>query len=160
MIAFTGKLLRILVAATVLILLSGCSEEQTSAEQQIRDMINRGEQAAEARSVRKIMDLITDPYKDARGRTRQDMMRIAAAYFLRNKSIHLLTQIERIDLLNEQKARVVLFVAMAASPLEGAGQLLNIRADLHRFDLEVVLQEDEWRVSSAVWKRATHTDFR
>ncbi|MEW7981215.1 MAG: hypothetical protein AB2813_15930 [Candidatus Sedimenticola endophacoides] len=88
------------------------------------------------------------------------MKRLALGYFLRHKSIHLLTQIERIELLDEERARVVLFVAMAGSPLEGVEQLLNLRADLHRFELDLVLEQAQWRVARAHWQRARAADFR
>jgi hypothetical protein len=90
---------------------------------------------------------------------RREIVRIAAGYLLRNKSIHLLTQVDRIDILDEERARASLFVAMAGSPIASADYLLSLRADLHRFDVELQRQEGGWRLTSARWRRAQAQDF-
>ncbi|OQX44245.1 MAG: hypothetical protein B0D83_00090 [Candidatus Sedimenticola endophacoides] len=148
------------VLLSLALLLVACSAEQTTPEERIRALVASAEAAAEARSAGDLGELLSEHYADARGRGRKELKRLALGYFLRHKSIHLLTQIERIELLDEERARVVLFVAMAGSPLEGVEQLLNLRADLHRFELDLVLEQAQWRVARAHWQRARAADFR
>ena len=80
-------------------------------------------------------------------------------YFLRNKSIYLLVQIERIDLNDPHRPRVTLYTAMAGKPFADVEALLELRAALYRFDLELIQEEDEWRVVSGRWQPATREDF-
>lgn len=59
---------------------------------------------------------IANGYKDEKGRIKREVTRLVAGYFLRNKSIHILTQVGKIDLLGEQSARVVLFAGITGKP--------------------------------------------
>ena len=86
--------------------------------------------------------------------------RLVAGYVLRNKTIHLLMQIEdiRVD-PSGQRADAVLFIGMAGQPAEDSATLLALRADLFRFDLKLVLEEGDWRIVGGRWQRASPSDF-
>ena len=87
------------------------------------------------------------------------MIGLLGGYFLRNRSIHLLVQIARIELPDPQRASVTLYAAMAGKPIAGVDALLALRAGLYRFDLELTRETDEWRVSNSRWQPATREDF-
>ncbi|MCP4995114.1 MAG: hypothetical protein GY934_15245, partial [Gammaproteobacteria bacterium] len=141
------------------LLVAGCSGDPETPEERIRAMIAAGESAVEERSLGDVKALISPGYRDVNHLDRRGVIRILAGYFLRNKSIHLLTQIDAIELPTPETARVRLYVAMAGQPVEGLQGLSNIRADLHRFDLDLKQEEGEWRVISGQWQRATKADF-
>ncbi|MCP3668498.1 MAG: hypothetical protein GY696_39450 [Gammaproteobacteria bacterium] len=143
----------------LLLLVTGCSGDPETPEARIRAMIAAGESAVEERSLGEIKALISPDYKDANHLDRRGVVRILAGYFLRNKSIHLLTQIDAVELPTPETARVRLYVAMAGQPVAGLQGLSNIRADLHRFDLDLKQEEGEWRVISGQWQRAAKADF-
>ena len=143
-----------------LFLLSGCGDDPLTPEEEVRQYLDSFEVAVEERSLSEIKELIAEGYRDESGRVRREIVRIAAGYLLRNKSIHLLTQVDRIDILDEERARASLFVAMAGSPIASADYLLSLRADLHWFDIELQRQEEGWRLTSAKWRRAQTQDFR
>jgi hypothetical protein len=140
-------------------LLSGCSDEPLSPEEEVRLYLKSFEIAVEERSLGQVKELIAEDYRDESGRVRREIVRIAAGYLLRNKSIHLLTQVDRIDILDEERARASLFVAMAGSPIASADYLLSLRADLHRFEVELERRDEGWRLTSARWRRAQAQDF-
>jgi hypothetical protein len=48
---------------------------------------------------------------------------------------------------------------MAGQPLANAGEIVRLKADLHRFELEFAREKDEWKVTSARWRRADPADF-
>ena len=48
---------------------------------------------------------------------------------------------------------------MAGRPIESTEALLDVRADLMRFDVEFVREGDDWRVRAADWRRAELNDF-
>lgn len=146
--------------ALALLLLSACGERGVTPEEQVRRYIAKGEATVEARKLTDIRDLIAENYSDADKRTRRDLLRLIGGYLLRHKSIHLLTRTDHLRIKNERQAEVVLYVAMAGSPISGVEQLLAMRADLHRFELELGKnKDDDWQLLSARWRRATMDDF-
>lgn len=144
--------------AAILLLLAGCGEPD-SPESRIRQLIADGEKAVEARSVGDVRALISENYLDAKKRTRRDLTRVLAGYFLRHKSIHLLVQVNEILVGEPGRARAVVYVAMAGLPLDDVSQLSLVRADLYRFELELSELEGEWRVTGGAWRKAAGRDF-
>ncbi len=119
-----------------------------------------GEAAAEGRSLTEFKALVSERYRDRAGRTRRDLVRLAARYFLGHRSIHLLTQIQRMELIDPERAQLTLIVAMAGRPFPDTAQLSGFRADLYRFDLELALEEGAgWQVTSGSWRRVGEEAF-
>lgn len=147
-----------LCVALTLILLS--CEGANNPEHQIREMIAAGEEAVEARSIMSARDFIANSYQDQQGRQKAGVEKILAGYILRNKSIHLLTRVHDLTLNDNQiRADIILYVAMANIPLPTLDQLVYTRADFYRFDLELLLEEGEWRISSGRWHPARLEEF-
>ena len=48
---------------------------------------------------------------------------------------------------------------MAGAPIAGVEDLVKLRADLYRFDFSLGDEEGEWKLTGAVWRRATAKDF-
>ena len=144
----------------VLATLPACSGDPDNPEQQVRDVISAGEEAVEARSIIGVLDFISDHYQDKDGRQKQEIKQLVAGYILRNKSIHLLTRVQRVA-VNEDKSRadVILYVGMAGVPVASVDQLVFTRADLYRFDLSLVMEEGDWRVTGGSWQQARLEDF-
>ncbi len=148
--------LLIVIAATF----SACGKKDDSPEQQIQRFVAAAENGAEQRDLSSIKKLISDNYVDTRKRTKRDIVRITAGYFLRHMSIHLLTRIGELSFPEENKAHLQLFVAMAGSPLANAEALLNLRADLYRFDMVLVRDNGkDWQLSDIAWRQAIKEDF-
>lgn len=152
------KLLVIFSLCTALTL-SACGKENNSPEAQARQFVKIAEQYAEERDTRAIKKLISDTYTDEKKRTKNDLVRVAAGYFLRHKTVHLFTHIESVTFSGNESAELQLYVAMAGRPITGADMLLDIRADLYRFDMILAKEGKEWQLSSAQWRQATKEDF-
>lgn len=148
------------VLVTLMAVLTACSGDADNPDQQIREMIIAGEEAVEARSIIAVLDFIANDYQDKIGRNKKDMQRLVGGYILRNKSIHLLTRVQHVA-LNEDKtqADVILYVGMAGVPVANVDQLVFTRADLYRFDLSIVLEENSWRVAAGSWHQARLENF-
>lgn len=132
----------------VLAVLTACSDG-ASPEQQVRAVIDSMEVAAEARDVGDLMQHLSDNYRDAQGQDRQQAALYARGYFISNQSVHLLTRVESLEFPAPDEARVKLQVGMAGRGGEtGQG---GLSADLHDFDLVLVREGDEWKVSYADW---------
>ena len=150
--------LRIIHWAFVVLALSlipACSSEPDTPEARVRAYLAAGEVAAEERDLTGLKEMISTGYKDREGRDRRSLVQLMAGYFFRHRSLHLLTQIEEITFPSENRARVVLLAAMAASPVADTDSLLSLRADLYRFELELAVEDSEWKLVSAAWRPAT-----
>src|SRR5688500_3173732 len=130
------------------LLLTACSD-RASPEQEVRAVIDSMEVAAEARDVGDLLEHLSDNYRDAQGQDRQQAALYARGYFVTNQSVHLLTRVESLEFPAADEARVKLQVGMAGRGGEtGSG---GLSADLHDFDLVLVREGSEWKVSYADW---------
>jgi hypothetical protein len=128
-------------------LLTACADSG-SPEQQVRAVIDAMEVAAEARDVGDLTEHLSENYRDAQGQDREQAARYARGYFIANQSVHLLTRIESLEFPAPDEARVKLQVGMAGRGGE-TGQGLS--ADLHDFDVVLIREGGEWKVSYADW---------
>lgn len=144
--------------AMLCLLLFGCGGED-SPEKQIERLVAEGKEAAEARKPSELKELISGSYVDDHGRTRRDIVALAARYLYANRNIHLFTRIDELLFPSPDRARLRVYAAMAGQNVSDLDALLNMKADLYRFDLELSREDDEWKVVRADWQPAGLEDF-
>jgi len=150
-----------LVAVACLLLvctLWGCGSRDTP-EEQVRRFVEAGELAVEGRSIGDVKELISENYSDDHGRTRRDIVALATRYLFSNKNIHVLTRIGELSFPTQNRAILRLFVAMTGQNVSDLDSLLSMQADLYRFDMELVWEENEWKLLKADWQPARGEDF-
>lgn len=125
----------------------------------MRALLQRGEAAAGKKESAALRQMISEKYADSQGQDKKAVEAILRYYFLRNESIHLLTRIRQIGFPRPDVAQADVMVAMAGQPIADAGQLERLRADLHRFEITLARENDEWKVIRAEWRRAELGDF-
>ncbi len=138
--------------------MASCSEKITP-EEEIRNYIKVAEEAAEKKELGTLKKLIADTYLDEKKRSKKDIQRIMAGYFFRNSTIYLLTRVDTIQIISENKAEVLIYVAMASTQLPDSSVLLDIHADLHRMDLVLVKLNGRWLLQRSEWRKALLDDF-
>ena len=136
-----------LLALVVLLSLSACGGPTSAPEEEIREWVSTGVEAAQAKERRRLVGMISPAYADARGNQRDGIESILRWYFLRMNNVQLVTSIEDITVIGETAAEVVLKVAMAGTH-DGA---LGFSADAYRFALELERGGDDWQLISARW---------
>ena len=146
------------VLLVVLITLQSCSDSELSPEDEIRQYIETGVEAAEARNSSDLADLIHGSYRNPRGYDRIQLEKLAKLYFFRHKNIHLFTKIDEIDLLSAEEAQVTMHVAMAGNIISDASVLLSLRARIYKFELSLV-KENSWLLREASWSPAAIGDM-
>jgi len=149
----------LLLLLTALLLLSACSSDPASPEEEIRQFIKQGIAAAEARDAGTLEDMVTINYRDTKGYNRKQLGKLLRLYFFRHKNIYLFDKIESIQLIGSNEAIVHLHVAMAGSVISDASMLANLRAQIYRFELQMVKQ-GEWLLQQASWQRASARDLQ
>lgn len=128
-------------------LAAGCGGPQGGPEEQLRDWVARAEQAAENKDRGELMDMISPAYTDPRGNSRDDIGNMLRFYFLRQNSIALLTRIDQITVHGGTAADLALQVGLAGTD----DNLLGFDADAYRVEMELELDDDQWRLISAKW---------
>lgn len=134
-------------AAWLVIGLAGCGTPD-SPEVQVRAVIASAEQAAEARDVSAVMELVSPDYADAEGRQAAELSRYLRGYFIANQSIHLLTRIDSLEFPARDVAEVALTVAMVGREAE-AQSAWDLAADVHSLRLTLMEKDGDWRVTHA-----------
>ena len=84
-------------------------------------------------------------------------MRSLFAYTRRHRDIHLFTRIHEIEMAPDQRlARTVVLAAITGKPVDTEQQLLALKADLYRFELDLACDDNEhgWHIISSRWQRA------
>ena len=141
------------------VLASACSDKPLSREEQVRQFVDIGVKAAESRSHRDLGELIDESYRDQKALTKTQLIKLIKLYFFRHKNIFLFTKINDIDFVTEDEATVSLHVAMAGSVISDASALLSLRAQIYRFELELV-KKDGWLLREASWFPASMADMQ
>jgi len=130
-----------------LAVLGGCGGPEAGPEEQVRQWLGAGQQAAQTKERGDLLDLISPSYADSRGLDRDDIGDRLRVYFLRQQSIKLLTSIEEIRLYGDSAAEVDLTVGMAGKN----DSVFGFSADAYRFQLELERDGDDWLLISARW---------
>ena len=136
------------------LLLHACSDTVQSPEDEIRQFVESGVEAAENRDLDDLSDLIDGNYLDQKGYRKKQLEGLLRAYFFRHKNFYLFTKIEEIDLFAENQATVLLYVAMAGSVISDVDAMAALRAQIYRFELQLT-REDGWLLQHASWRPAS-----
>ena len=141
--------IKVRLLATVLLCLGlqACGEPPTPPEQAIREWVAEGQRLAEEKDRRGLMDLISPSYTDARGNEQEDIENMFRVYFLRQNNIQLLTKINDIRVFGDTAAELDLTVGMAGTN-DGT---FGFSADAYNFELELILDGDEWLLTTGRW---------
>ena len=131
----------------LVLMLWACSAPSTGPEGEVREWLDRGVVATEAKDRSELLDIISPAYADSRGNKRAQIGNILRAYFMRMNKIELITTVNEITIMGETAAEVLLTVGMAGKK-DG---LLGFSADAYEFSLELEKSRGEWQLLSARW---------
>ena len=131
--------------------LTACGDAD-SPEQQVRQVIDKMETAAEGRDVGELVEHLSSEYRDVNGMSADEAGRYARGYFVANQSIHLLTRVEQIEFPLPDEARARVLVGMVGRDADAASNW-DLAADLYEFKLALRQEDGEWKISFAEWKR-------
>lgn len=140
-------------------LLAACQRERPAPEAQIRTLIQEAVSAAEQKSLGTIRDMLSERYRDDQGQDKRAVENLLRLQFLRNESLHLFARVPSVTVTAPDRAQAIVLVAMAGVPIASVQDLATLRADLHRFEIDFSLENKQWRVQRAVWRRAEAGEF-
>lgn len=136
-----------------LLLLAGCGEPEPP-ERRVQQFVADFETMAENREWTALVDRIDGNYQDPRGNDKLKAAGILRAFFLRNKSVHILTRIDEITFPAPDLASVTVYVAMARQPFTSETAANIPRTNMHKLTLELAEDGDSFTVLSSEWEAA------
>ena len=139
-------------------MLIACSGDEASPEQQINQLNGDAKLAAEAKDLSTLKDMVADDFKSGQY-DKNSIMRLVALYLLGHKNLHLFPLTRSLQIIGQDSAKAVILVAMAGQPIDHADQLLELRADMLRFDVSYIRAGEEWKVIGVEWTQAKADDF-
>ena len=150
-----------LILATLLglSLLAACQRERPAPEAQVRTLIQEAVIAAEQKRLGTLRDMISEHYRDDQAQDKRAVENLLRLQFLRNESLHLFARIPSVTVTAPDRAQAIVLVAMAGVPIASVQELATLRADLHRFEIDFVLEKKKWGAQRAVWRRAEVGEF-
>ena len=140
--------------AVLVTVVAGCGESQTP-EAMVRGVIAQGEQAAEARDLSGIMDLVAPAFEDGQGGGRDELKQYLRGYLVAHQAIHLLTKVESVEFPYRDMAKVSLTLGTLGRD-SAAATAFDLAADVYDVELELALDDGEWRVTRASWRPASN----
>jgi hypothetical protein len=127
--------------------LGGCGEPASAPDEELRAWVADGMEAARDKERRRLVDMISASYADARGNDRGDLENLLRVYFLRMSNIKLLSNIEEITVYDDTAAKILMTIGMAGTH-DG---VLGFSADAYRFEFELEKDSEEWQLIAARW---------
>jgi hypothetical protein len=140
--------------AALVALVAGCGESRTP-EAQVRAIVAQGEQAAEARDLSGVMDLVAPSFRDGQGGGRDELKQYLRGYLVAHQAIHLLAKVHSVEFPYRDMAKVSLTLGTLGREA-AAATAFDLAADVYDVELELALDGGEWRVTRASWRPAAN----
>jgi hypothetical protein len=142
------------VCGLLLALALGCGGAPTP-EEEVRAVLAALEAAAEAGDASAFTELVSASYSDPYGHDRERLRGFVAFHVMRSgRGREVIVRVRDVAFTDPARAVVALSVGLA-----GAGDTQGLRADVYAVDLDVIREDDAWRISFAQWRSAPPADL-
>ncbi len=139
--------MRLITVCMICALLAACGGPSVGPEEALRQWIAEAEAAVEDLDRRGLVAMISEHYADGRGNDRDALNKILGLYFLRQKSVVLVMKIDKLTVIDETAAEILVTAAGVGTTIRALG----INADAYQFSLELEKDDDEWMLIGARW---------
>jgi hypothetical protein len=129
------------VLALALTVFSGCTS--STAEQQVRAVLDAAAIAIEARDTSDTLALLADDYKDSQGYDKLQVRQYLRAYFVSHPKIELIVNVGAIEFETKNLAQVRIDAVIVGT--QGADASIN--ADAPAFKVELRRDSSAWRIT-------------
>lgn len=132
-------------------------EEPRTEEERIRALLDGAAEAAAERKADEVIEVLSPRFEGGGGElgsaTRDDVKRLVAFELLRGRWVSVELLDPRIE-VREDRARAVVdaVLSRAAGARGRLSDLLPGEYSLHRFDLELAIEDGAWRVVRGKWR--------
>lgn len=139
--------MRLMAVCVAGVLLTACGGPAVAPEEALRRWIADAESAAEDLDRRGLLAMVSENYADGRGNDRESIDKLLRWYFLRQKSVALVTKIDELNVIGDSAAEIL----VTAAGVGTTTRALGVNADAYQFSLELEKTDDEWMLIGAEW---------
>jgi len=139
--------MRLVTVCIICALLAACGGPSVGPEESLRQWIAEAEAAAEDLDRRRLVAMVSEHYADGRGNDRDAVNKLLRFYFLRQKSVVLVMKIDKLTVIDETAAEIL----VTAAGVGTTTRALGVNADAYQFSLELEKDDDEWMLIGARW---------
>lgn len=139
--------MRLITLSMICALLVACGEAPGGPEEALRQWVADAEAAAEDLDRRGLVAMVSDNYADGRGNDRAAVEKLLRLYFLRQKSVALVTKIDKLNVIDQTAAELL----VTAAGVGTTTLMLGVNADAYQFALELEKNDAEWTLIGARW---------
>lgn len=138
---FSSTASRVFLTSVAATLLAACGAK-SSNEDQVRVLLASAEEAAEARDVSDVLELVADDYSDRQAFDKNSLRDFLRGYFLLHPKLELLLDVQQVEFPAQGLARVRVGVMTVPTDPLSLGESATLQLELRRYG-------GEWRVSRA-----------
>jgi hypothetical protein len=145
---------RSIAAALIVAALLGCGQAPTP-EEEVRAVLGALEAAAESGDVSGFAELVSASYSDPYGHDREKLRAFVAYHVMQSgRGREVIVRVREVVFTDAARAVVTLTVGLAGA--RGAG---GLGAEVYAVDLDVIREDEAWRISFAQWRAAPPADL-
>ncbi len=139
--------MRLITVCMIYGLLAACGGPTAGPEEALRQWVADAEAAAEDLDRRGLVAMVSDNYADGRGNDRDAISNILRLYFLRQRSVVLVMKIDKLTVIDETAAEIL----VTAAGFGRTTRALGVNANAYQFSLELEKDDDRWVLIGARW---------
>ena len=137
-----------------------CGGDPLSPEEQVRNVIETMEQAAERGDVSAFKAVISESYQDERGFDKRDLAAYVTFHVMRHTHRRFFARVRSVEIRESGRAEVVVVAAISGREVASVEELVGLHGDVYKIDLDLDDEGDgDWRVVWAQWRRTAPTDL-
>jgi hypothetical protein len=145
------KGLLIFVVFGLFMSIPACRKE--SEQDRVKKTIATVQKAAEEKDIRKIIDNLSMSYRDPGGNDYNSIKGLLLAYFFRHQKIHVFIPDIAVTIEDSRARAVFQAVLTGGSKTEAVTDILPESMGMYEFDVSLVKESGDWKVTSARWDR-------
>jgi hypothetical protein len=144
-----------IVALGLAVGLLACGTPELSPEAEVRETLAALESAAEAGDASAFTELVSPAYEDPYGHDREKLKAFLSFHVMRSgRGREVVVRVREIHIEPSDPTRAVVTLSLG---LMGSGARLS--ADVYAVDMDLVREEETWRVAWAQWRSAPAADL-
>jgi hypothetical protein len=141
--------------ALIVSLLGSCGAPAASPEAEVREALAALEAAAEAGDASAFSELVSAAYEDPYGHDREKLRAFVAFHVMRSgRGREVVVRVREIHIEPSEPTRAVVTLSLG---LMGSGA--RLAADVYAVDMDLVREDEAWRVAWAQWRSAPASDL-
>lgn len=129
---------------------SSCHKD--TEKDKIAKVVTAIEKAAGNKEIKKVLSSLSKAYRDPQGNDYQGIKDILLFYFFKHRKISVL--LTNLDINVQTASATARFQAILSGRNGSSGEIVPEALGAYRFEVALIKESGEWKVTSAKWERS------